>query len=166
MSAGVPMATGPGQQFGPQYSTHYGNHFGPTGSQKVSTPSSGMLSPMSMGPGPAMTMGPGPAMTGPNMGPAAGPPSNPPSGMQLSGDVGPMMGGPGAMMAGQGPIMTGPGPGQVKRGHMMMKGSMYSGLHQRPGPYPNPQQYMQTKRAQFPNGQQEVSHRLVADLIF
>lgn len=157
MNAAVPMTAGPTQQFGPQYNNPYANHYGPVGSQKVSSPSSGVLSPMSMrpGPGPAMTMGPASSM-----GPAPTHPANQPGDLHLPADMIPMMGGgggPGAMMtAGQGQMMTGPGPGQLKRGHMMMKGNMYGGLHQRMVPYPNPQQYMLTKRAQFPNGQEEV----------
>lgn len=159
MNSTVPMATGPAQQFGPQYNSLYTSPYGPPGaSQKVSSPSSSsaaVLSPLPMGHGPGPAMGPAPAL-------AAHTSSGQPGvGLQVQGDGVPMMGGPGgAMMTDQGQIVTGPGPGPMKRGHMMMKGNMYGGggggggLHiQRAVPYPNPQQYMLSKRAQFPNGQ-------------
>ena len=58
--------------------------------------------------------------------------------------------GPGGAVPGQMPGMQGP----PSVGPMPVKANMAAAYGRRHSPYPNPHQYMQNKRAQFPNGQQ------------
>jgi len=130
------------QQFGgPQFSNNpYGS--GPVAGQKISSP---LTMSMTMTMGSSGSQGSGGGGGGGSMDP------------NMMGGGAPMMGGPGGQMIG------GSGSASMKASMMVPKGgAMYGPGHQRSAPYPNnPQQYMQSKRAQLSSGplQPEVCQR-------
>lgn|SRR6218665_3308559 len=67
------------------------------------------------------------------------------------------------------PLHCGPMPcgGQMpmKAGSMVMQSGAY-GPQRRPAPYPNPQQYMQSKRGPYPNGPQGVVSEVQLPFLF
>jgi hypothetical protein len=126
----------------------YGMHYNHQQSQQQQYPGAVHRMPMtaaSVGPGPGHAVGPGqqvqvmaPGVTA-GMGAPGGPTvqADDQTGVTMAGGVG---GGP---LKGLGGANKGPGGGN----------GVFMGHQQRSAPYPNPQQYMQSKRAQFVNGQ-------------
>lgn len=53
----------------------------------------------------------------------------------------------------------------MKAGPMVMQSGAY-GPQRRPAPYPNPQQYMQSKRGPYPNGPQGVVSEVKLPFLF